>query len=231
MFERLGIDFTIDALREKGYNKSFLGIGTWDDDSLCIDGEDLKGCWKGIAFLSTVASSPHKNKPVGKRATVIGAGNSAVDCARTLLRLGCEKVDSVYRRTRKEMPATEMEIVASEDKGDQFKFLAAPNKILGDDQNHVVGLEYLKNELGEPDASERRRPVSIQGSVALSGSHRWTEMKNHQHLRIESETFRQNGCSHLWNQRSMASLRWTTKVASSLLIPPPKRYSAIAATR
>jgi NADPH-dependent glutamate synthase beta subunit-like oxidoreductase len=92
--KRLGVDFNIDALRDEGYDAIFLGLGAWDDYSLGIDGEDLKGCWKGIAFLSTVAGSPDKKIPVGKRAAVIGGGNSAVDCARTLLRLNARRSTS-----------------------------------------------------------------------------------------------------------------------------------------
>ena len=124
----------------------------------------MEGCWKGIEFLSKVAGAPDKKVPVGKRAAVVGGGNSAIDCVRTLLRLGCEEVYIVYRRTRKEMPANEVEIVAAEHEGVKFQFLAAPKRVIADDQGRVAGLEYLQMELGEPDASGRRRPVPIEGS-------------------------------------------------------------------
>jgi NADPH-dependent glutamate synthase beta subunit-like oxidoreductase len=94
----------------------------------------------------------------------VGGGNSAIDCVRTLIRLGVEEVYIIYRRTRNEMPANEVEIVAAEHEGVKFQFLAAPVKAIGDDQGHVAGLEYLQMELGEPDDSGRRRPVPIEGS-------------------------------------------------------------------
>lgn len=163
----LGEDFTIQSLREEGYDAIFMGIGAWQDYTLRIDGEDAEGVWQGINFLSTVANHPEKKIPVGKKAAVVGGGNSAIDCVRTLLRLGCEEVWIVYRRTRKEMPANEVEIVAAEHEGIKFQFLAAPTRVLKDDQGRVKGLEYLQMELGEPDASGRRRPVPIEGSETI----------------------------------------------------------------
>lgn len=160
----LGKDFTIESLREEGYEAIFMGIGAWKDYTLGIKGEDMNGVWQGINFLSQVADSPEKSIPVGKRAAVVGGGNSAIDCVRTLLRLGCEKVYIVYRRTRKEMPANEVEIVAAEHEGVEFQFLAAPTRVIDDGEGNVKGLEYLQMELGEPDASGRRRPVPIEGS-------------------------------------------------------------------
>ena len=163
----LGKDFTIQSLKEEGYDAIFLGIGAWKDYSIGVPGEDMEGCWKGIEFLSKVAGAPDKKVPVGKRAAVVGGGNSAIDCVRTLLRLGCEEVYIVYRRTRKEMPANEVEIVAAEHEGVKFQFLAAPKRVIADDQGRVAGLEYLQMELGEPDASGRRRPVPIEGSETI----------------------------------------------------------------
>jgi NADPH-dependent glutamate synthase beta subunit-like oxidoreductase/Na+-translocating ferredoxin:NAD+ oxidoreductase RNF subunit RnfB len=162
----LGRDFTIQSLREEGYDAIFMGIGAWKDYAIGVPGEDMEGCWKGIEFLSKVAGSPDKKIPVGKRAAVVGGGNSAIDCVRTLIRLGCEEVYIVYRRTRKEMPANEVEIVAAEHEGVKFQFLAAPKRVVGD-QGRVTGLEYLRMELGEPDASGRRRPVPVEGSETI----------------------------------------------------------------
>ncbi len=159
---RLGVDFSIDSLVASGYDAIFMGIGAWKDYALGIPGEDLKGCYTGIDFLSR--SSGGETFELGSKAAVIGGGNTAVDCARTMLRLGVEKVYMVYRRTRKEMPANEVEIVASEHEGIEFVFLAAPVKVIGDEDGKVTHLEYLKMELGEPDASGRRRPVPIEGS-------------------------------------------------------------------
>ena len=159
---RLGVDFGIDSLVASGYDAIFMGIGAWKDYALGIPGEDLKGCYTGIDFLSRSAGG--ETFELGSKAAVIGGGNTAVDCARTMLRLGVEKVYMVYRRTRKEMPANEVEIVASEHEGIEFVFLAAPVKVIGNEEGKVTHLEYLKMELGEPDASGRRRPVPIEGS-------------------------------------------------------------------
>jgi formate dehydrogenase (NADP+) beta subunit len=164
---RIGEDYTIQSLHEEGYDAIFMGIGAWKDYTLGITDEDAEGVWQGINFLSTVAGHPEKKIPVGKRAAVVGGGNSAIDCVRTLLRLGCESVYIVYRRTRKEMPANEVEIVAAEHEGVQFQFLAAPTRVIKDDAGRVKGLEYLQMELGEPDASGRRRPVPIEGSETI----------------------------------------------------------------
>ena len=162
---RLGVDFDLDSIIKKGFDAIFLGVGAWNDYNLKIEGEDLKGSFKGIDFLSRVASG--EKVPIGRRAAVIGGGNSAIDCVRTLVRLGAKEVYIVYRRTRKEMPANEVEIVAAEHEGIKFHFLAAPVSVVGDDNGNVTHLEFLKMELGEADASGRRRPVPIEGSETL----------------------------------------------------------------
>ncbi len=162
---RFGVDFGLGSLMASGYEAVFLGVGAWEDYSLGIDGEDLDGCFKGIDFLQRFSRG--EKVKLGKTAAVVGGGNSAIDCVRTLLRLGLEKVYIVYRRTRNEMPANEVEIVASEEEGVEFVFLAAPTKVVSDDNGNVTQLEYLKMELGEPDASGRRRPVPVEGSETL----------------------------------------------------------------
>jgi len=165
---RLGRDFTIDSLVAAGYDAVFLGIGAWKDYKLNVEGEDLQGCYTGIDFLTRFArhqQGDSADKPfVGRRCAVIGGGNTAIDCVRTLVRLGADEVAIVYRRTRKEMPANEVEIVAAEHEGVKFHFLAAPTKVIGDAEGRVVQLEYLTMKLGEPDASGRRRPVPVEGS-------------------------------------------------------------------
>jgi len=162
---RLGKDFTIDSLREEGFDAIFLGIGAWVDYALRVEGEDLDGCYKGINFLSRLGDN--NPLPIGRRVGVVGGGNSAIDCVRNAIRMGAEEVYIIYRRTRAEMPANEVEIEAAEHEGIQFIFLAAPVKVIANDQGKVTHLEYLKMELGEPDASGRRRPVPIEGSETL----------------------------------------------------------------
>ncbi len=162
---KFGVDFGLGSLMAAGYSAVFLGVGAWEDFSLGIEGENLDGCFTGINFLQRI-SGGEKIK-LGRTAAVVGGGNTAVDCARTLLRLGLDKVYMVYRRTRKEMLANEVEIEASEHEGIDFVFLAAPTRVVGDDQNKVTHLEYLKMQLGEPDKSGRRRPEPVEGTETL----------------------------------------------------------------
>ncbi len=162
---RLGLDFTLGSLISAGYDAIFLGVGAWKDYQLKVEGEELSGCYTGINFLSKVAMG--ESIPIGRRAVVIGGGNTAIDCCRTLVRMGAEKVYIVYRRTKSEMPANKVEIEAAEHEGVEFLFLAAPVRITGDSQGNVVQLEYLKMELGKLDSSGRRRPVPIKGSETL----------------------------------------------------------------
>ncbi len=162
---KFGYDFDLSSLVASGFDAIFMGIGAWKDASLRVDGEDLKGCYTGIDFLARLASG--EKLPIGETAAIIGGGNTAIDCTRNLIRLGAKKVYIVYRRTRGEMPANEVEIDAAEHEGVEFVFLAAPVKVVGDDDGHATHLEYLKMELGEPDASGRRRPVPIEGSETL----------------------------------------------------------------
>ena len=162
---KFGRDIDMNSLTAQGFDAVFLGIGAWQDSSLRAEGENLNGAYTGIDFLSRLAGG--EKFPVGRSAVIIGGGNTAIDCTRNLLRLGVENVYIVYRRTRNEMPANEVEIDAAEEEGVQFQFLAAPVRIIGDENDKVTHLEYLKMELGEPDASGRRRPVPIEGSETL----------------------------------------------------------------
>lgn len=169
---QLGRDFSVGSLVAAGYDAVFLGVGAWQDYKLGAEGEDLKGCYTGIDFLTRFAAYQQKGKPVstypiGRKCAVIGGGNTAIDCVRTLVRLGAKEVSIVYRRTRAEMPANLVEIEAAEHEGVQFHFLAAPTRVIGDADGKVTHLEYLRMELGEPDASGRRRPVPVKGSETL----------------------------------------------------------------
>ncbi len=159
-----GRDFTLDDLKKEGFGAIFLAIGAWASRKLGIVGEELDGVVSGVDFLENIGAG--KPVKVGRRVVVIGGGNVAIDAARSALRLGAEKVTILYRRSRKEMPASHEEIEAAEAEGVDIHLLAAPTRVLGDN-GHVRQLEYIRMELGEPDASGRRRPVPVQGSETL----------------------------------------------------------------
>ena len=113
-----------------------------------VKGEELKGVWGGIDFLREVATG---GKPeIGERVAIVGGGNTAMDACRTAVRLGAKDVYIIYRRTRKEMPADDIEIVEAEEEGVKFKFLCAPDQILGAD-GRVTGMRLQVMELGEPE--------------------------------------------------------------------------------
>jgi len=160
--QRLGKDFTVADL-EAGHDAIFLAMGAWDNSSLRAEGEDLPGVWKGTEFLQ----KRELGEPVdltGKRVVVVGGGNTAMDACRTSIRQGAEEVILLYRRTRKEMPANEIEIEAAEHEGVKYHFLAAPTRLMAGEDGKLAKIEFLKMELGEPDESGRRRPVPIEGS-------------------------------------------------------------------
>jgi formate dehydrogenase (NADP+) beta subunit len=161
---RIGVDITIPQLQQDGYKAFFISTGAHLSKNMRAQGEDegYSGFIRGIDFLRDCVTT--KNYDVkGKRVIVVGGGNVAMDCCRTPIRLGSEEVTVVYRRTKKELPADPHEIHDSEIEGVKYIFLAAPKRIVAED-GHVTGLECLKMELGEPDASGRRRPVPVEGS-------------------------------------------------------------------
>mgnify|MGYP001822414657 FL=1 len=159
-----GEDFTIESLRQEGYDAFLLAIGAWDTRKLGIVGEDLQGVWSGVDFL--VDLTLEKPIEMGKNIAIIGGGNVAIDAARNSVRMGADTVTIIYRRSRDEMPASPEEIHGAEEEGVQFHFLAAPVRLFGSN-GMVEKLEYVKMELGEPDASGRRRPVPMEGSETL----------------------------------------------------------------
>jgi len=158
---RLGREMDIDALRAKGFHAILLAIGAWAERKLGCEGEDLAGVESGIGFLYRIASG--EKVRVGKRVSVIGGGNTAIDAARSCLRLGAQEVHLIYRRSREEMPANEEEIKEAEHEGVRLHFLSAPVKVTGSGGN-VCAACCIQMELGEPDASGRRRPVPVEGS-------------------------------------------------------------------
>jgi NADH-quinone oxidoreductase subunit F len=158
----LGRDFTLPELMDKmGYQAVVLAIGAHSSRRLGVPGEDLKGVIHATVFLKDVAlGKPPKVK--GKRVAVVGGGNSAIDAARTALRLGAKEVHVIYRRTKAEMPAQELEVHEAEEEGIKFHFLTNPVRVLG--ETKVTGMELQPQELGEFDKSGRRRPVPVEGS-------------------------------------------------------------------
>jgi len=167
----IGSTLTIDELREEGYEAIFVGTGAGLPYFLNLPGENLNGVYSSNEFLTRANlmkayKFPEYKTPIvtGKNVAVVGAGNVAMDSARTALRLGAEEVSIVYRRSRNEMPAREEEIENAEEEGIDFKLLRNPVKIIGDGDGWVKELECVKMELGEPDSSGRPRPIAIEGS-------------------------------------------------------------------
>lgn len=158
---RWGRDFTLDDLKKEGFDAIFLAVGAWACRKLGIVGEDLDGVVPGVDFLERIASG--KTVKVGKRVAIIGGGNVAIDAARSFLRLGSQQVTILYRRSRNEMPASHEEVEAAQREGVDIHFLVAPTHLYGDD-GKVNRIQFIRMELGEPDASGRRRPVPVEGS-------------------------------------------------------------------
>ena len=150
-----------DKLVEK-YDAVYIAAGAHKSMALEIPGEDLKGVVHGITYMKDINLG--KQKKVPSRVAVVGGGFTAIDCARSSLRLGAKEVFIIYRRTLKEMPAGELEVSLAEEEAIKILYLTTPIKISGDKKSKVTALECIKNRLGEPDASGRRRPEPIPGS-------------------------------------------------------------------
>lgn len=169
-------DYSLDDLFEQGYGAVCLAVGAHRSLNLRIPGEDLPGVVHGIELLRAINLSQRVDEPKYKadlkkmlrrgkstRVAILGGGNTAMDVARSLRRLGVKEVRILYRRTRAEMPAMPEEIEDAEKEGVVIEYLVSPVRVLGD-ENGVNGLECIRMKLGEPDASGRRRPVAIAGS-------------------------------------------------------------------
>ena len=152
----------VNKLFDEGFSATFLAIGAHEPQKLRIPGEDeAKGMFHGVPFLRAVALG--EEVPMGDRVVVVGGGNTAVDTARTARRLGSDQVTIIYRRTRAEMPANAWEIDEAMEEGIGLEILAQPVEVLSKN-GHVSALRCVRMELGEPDASGRRRPIPIEGS-------------------------------------------------------------------
>lgn len=166
----IGRVLSIDELLEQGYEAVFIGSGAGLPRFMNIPGENLKGVYSANEFLTRVnlmkAYQPGSDTPIehAKRVAVVGGGNVAMDAARCAKRLGAEEVFIVYRRSEKELPARAEEVEHAKEEGIVFQLLNNPTQILGDENGNVKGMECIRMELGEPDASGRRRPVEVPGS-------------------------------------------------------------------
>lgn len=167
----IGKTLTIDDIFNEGYEAIFIGSGAGLPSFMGIPGENLNGVYSANEFLTRINLMkaymfPQAATPVkcGRNVAVVGGGNVAMDAARSAKRLGAENVYIVYRRSEAEMPARIEEVHHAKEEGIIFKLLTNPTRILGDDNGWVSGMECVNMELGEPDASGRRRPVTVQGS-------------------------------------------------------------------
>lgn len=167
----IGRTITLEELFEEGYDAIFLGVGAGLPRFLNVPGENLIGIFSANEYLTRsnlmkAYRFPEYDTPVirGKNVITLGAGNVAMDSARTALRLGAASSKIVYRRSREEVPARGAEVHHAEEEGVEFHFLTSPVKFLGDEKGRLNKMVGLKMELGEPDASGRRRPVPIDGS-------------------------------------------------------------------
>lgn len=158
---KLGKDFTIESLKAEN-DAVIVAIGAWKSGSMRTPGEELNGVLGGIDFLRDVALKNDVN--IGEKVVICGGGNTAMDACRTAVRLGAKEVYCVYRRTRNEMPAEDIEITEAEEEGVQFKFLTNPISFNGEN-GKVKSITLQIMELGEPDASGRRKPIPVEGKT------------------------------------------------------------------
>ncbi|MFM2106796.1 MAG: hypothetical protein RL338_1828 [Chloroflexota bacterium] len=156
----VGVDVTFEQLQSE-FDAIAITAGAMNAVVLDVPGAALEGVQYGVDFMKR--ANLGEEVVVGRNVVVIGGGYTAMDCSRTSLRHGAENVSIVYRRTRSELVVDEEELGETEREGVRMEFLASPIEILGDD-GHVTGVRFIRNRLGEPDASGRRSPVPIEGS-------------------------------------------------------------------
>jgi heterodisulfide reductase subunit A-like polyferredoxin len=160
----IGPDLTLDDLFRQDYRAIFVAIGAHQDQKLGVPGEENPHVVPGVIFLRKVNLG--EKVEAGGRVGVIGGGNVAIDAARAALRLGSKEVTIIYRRSRDEMPAYEEDLQEAEEEGVKFQFLSAPTEIVAK-EGKGISLRCIRMELGDPDASGRRRPIPIKGSDFL----------------------------------------------------------------
>jgi glutamate synthase (NADPH/NADH) small chain len=157
----IGKDKTLQDLKDEGFAAVFVGVGAHASRKLGVEGEELKGVIHGVDYLRRVNVGETLN--LGRSVVVVGGGNVAIDCARTALRTGSDKVFILYRRSKAEMPASQAEIHHLEEEGVRIEMLAAPVKIHGEN-GRLNKIECIRMTLGECDSSGRCRPVPLDGS-------------------------------------------------------------------
>jgi len=159
----INVNFTIEDIKDSGFEAVFIAAGAQKSQIIGIPGEleDIDSFYYGLRFLRDVKVG--KPVKIGRRVAVIGGGNVALDSSRTALRLGADEVSIFYRRSREEMPVTEVEYDETLAEGVQVSFLVSPTRVVSDDWK-VTGLQCVHMKLGEPDAGGRRRPIPIPGS-------------------------------------------------------------------
>ncbi|MDP5274238.1 NAD(P)-dependent oxidoreductase [Chengkuizengella axinellae] len=160
---KVGKDISAEQLLST-YDRIVLAVGMSNVPNLGIEGEELNGVFDAIEFVKETKTGSVSNSLVGKKVVVIGAGNTAIDGATCSVRLGAENVKILYRRTREEMTAYDFEYDFAKQDGVEFRWLTAPQRIIGDEEGNVIGIECIKMMLGEPDQDGRRRPKPIQNS-------------------------------------------------------------------
>lgn len=167
----IGKTVTVEEMLSGGFEAAFVGTGAGAPQMMNLPGENLNGVLSGNEWLTRINLMrafrfPEYGTPLkrAKKVAVIGAGNTAMDCARTALRIGAEEVTIVYRRSRAEMPARAEEIENAEEEGVKLRLLTNPTRFIGDENGWLTSMECLRMELGEPDDSGRRRPVPVKGS-------------------------------------------------------------------
>src|SRR4030042_6489426 len=157
----VGKELNLENLRKK-YDAVYIAAGAHKAEKLGIPGEGLQGVIHGVTFMRMV--NLEKDLKVGSRCAVVGGGNTAVDAARSSLRLGAKEVFILYRRTREEMPVDPRELEQVEEEGIKVHYLTQPIRVLSKDGVSVSGVQCIRNRLGEPEKDGRRRPIPIEGT-------------------------------------------------------------------
>ena len=157
---KIGVDIPFETVKQD-FDAVLIGIGAWVSTGVGCPGEDSEGVIGGIDFLRKVVRNEYID--LGEKVAIVGGGNTAMDACRTAVRLGAKEVYNIYRRTKDEMPADMVEIVEAEEEGVIFKNLTNPAEVIADENGHVKQVKLQVMELGEPDASGRRRPVPVEG--------------------------------------------------------------------